>query len=96
MKHASSSALDRLEPLLERVREVGDLKETSRGVFYRRRRAALHFHEDASGLYADARGADEAEFTRLSVDDAAGRTALLALLTRDQPPVASSAAARLS
>jgi len=32
-----------------------DLRERSRGVFYLRSRAFLHFHEDPKGLFADLR-----------------------------------------
>lgn len=63
MRHARTAALDDLEPLLERLRAVPGLVERRRGVFYRRSRAFLHFHEDPSGLHADVRlGADLARF----------------------------------
>lgn len=55
MKHASPSSLDRIEPLLENLRQENGLKEKKRGVFYRRSRAFLHFHEDAGEIYADVR-----------------------------------------
>ena len=55
MKHATAEALDRLEPLLDRVRALPALKEKSRGVFYFKSRAVLHFHEDPTGLFADFR-----------------------------------------
>jgi len=77
MKHAGAAALDRLEPLLEELRGVATLKEKSRGVFYVKSKAFLHFHEDPTGLYADVRAADGAGFDRLKVDDPAGRAALL-------------------
>jgi len=67
MKHAGADALGRLEPLLVRIRAVGALKEKGRGVFYLKGRAALHFHEDPSGLYADLRLAGD-DFERLKVD----------------------------
>jgi hypothetical protein len=76
MKHASATALDRLEPLLARLRAVGGLKEKARGTFYVKGRAALHFHEDPTGLYADIRltGAD---FVRLKVDTPEEQDALI-------------------
>lgn len=55
MKHASATALDRLENVLRDLRTLPGMKETSRGVFYRGGRAFLHFHEDPTGLYADLR-----------------------------------------
>ncbi len=55
MKHVSQEGLDRLEPLLEGLRRHDGLKEKKRGVFYRKSRAFLHFHEDPTGLFADVR-----------------------------------------
>ena len=78
MKHAGQAALDRLEPLLARVRAHPTLKEKSRGVFYLRSRAFLHFHEDPRGLYADVRMPDAADFERLWVDDEEGAADVLA------------------
>ena len=59
MRHATSEALDELEPLLERLRSEPGLVEKRRGVFYRRSKAFLHFHEDPSGLHADVRLGEE-------------------------------------
>ena len=55
MKHAGSAALGALGGLLAEIREHGGLVERSPGVFYRKGRAFLHFHEDPSGLHADIR-----------------------------------------
>ena len=78
MKHATAAALDLLEPLLAQVRALEGLKETSRGVFYLRSRAFLHFHEDPKGLFADVRDADGSDFDRIDVTGKAGRAQLLA------------------
>ena len=67
MKHATASALDRLEPLLAELRELPALTEKSRGVFYRMSAAYLHFHEDKADLFADIRRAD-GEFDRHRVE----------------------------
>ncbi|MFP3902567.1 MAG: hypothetical protein ACLFXM_17050 [Acidimicrobiia bacterium] len=69
MRHARPSALDELEPLLDRVRALPGLVERSRGVFYRRSRAFLHFHEDPSGLYADVRLGDDFERHRVQTPE---------------------------
>jgi len=69
MKHAGGAALDRLELLLGQIRDLGRLNEKSRGVFYLKSKAFLHFHEDPAGLFADIRGADGGDFDRLEVDD---------------------------
>ena len=78
MKHASAPALDALEPLLAEIRDLPGLVEKSRGVFYRRGRAFLHFHEDPKGLFADLRDAEGRDFERIDVTADVGRLRLLA------------------
>jgi len=71
MKHAGGAALDQLEPLLARIRACGVLRENSRGIFYLKSRAVLHFHEDPAGIFADIRDGDGKAFDRLKLDAAA-------------------------
>lgn len=80
MKHAGPAALDALEPLLTALRALPGLKERSRGTFYRKARAFLHFHEDPKGLFADLRDAAGVDFERLDVTEDAARERLLALV----------------
>jgi hypothetical protein len=69
LRHAGAEALDRLEPLLTRVRALDGLSEKARGVFYRKSRAFLHFHEDPSGLHADIRvSGDDFQRHRVEAD----------------------------
>jgi hypothetical protein len=75
MKHAGAEALRRLESLLEEIRRRQGLKEKKPGIFYRKSKAFLHFHEDPAGLFADLRGADE--FDRFQVNTAAQEQRLL-------------------
>ena len=75
MKHASSQALDKLEAFLAKLRSLDGLKERSRGVFYRRGKAFLHFHEHGPEFYADVRIAED--FERLAATSASERAALL-------------------
>ena len=75
MRHASAASLDELEPLLAKLRAVPGLVERSRGVFYRRSRAFLHFHEDPAGLFADLRL--DADFERFRVQDGGEQADLL-------------------
>jgi hypothetical protein len=75
MKHATSPVLDRLEPLLARLRRHDRLKEKSRGVFYFRSKAILHFHEDPAGLFADFR--TSGDWQRFAVNSASERATLL-------------------
>jgi hypothetical protein len=66
MKHASDGALDQLDDLLAAIRGIPGLIEKKRGVFYRKSKAFLHFHEDPAGLFADLRPGSE--WLRLPVD----------------------------
>jgi hypothetical protein len=74
MRHARDQDLDRLEDLLAQVRALPGLVEKKRGVFYRRGRSFLHFHEDPKGLFADISDPDE----RIDVTGPAGQAALIA------------------
>jgi hypothetical protein len=80
MKHAGDEALDQLAPLLVQLRAVDGLRETKRGVFYLRRKAFLHFHEDAAGLFVDVRTNDE--FQRFPVSTTSQRDDLLVRVRR--------------
>lgn len=77
MRHARPEDLDRLEPLLERLRRLEGLKEKSRGTFYRGSRAFLHFHEHEGGFFADVRFQPAEDFARLPATTAAERNKLL-------------------
>ncbi|HEY8003476.1 MAG TPA: hypothetical protein VIE16_04570 [Phenylobacterium sp.] len=74
MRHARDADLDRIDGLLAQVRTLPGLKEKKRGVFYRKSRGFLHFHEDPKGMFADISDPDE----RIDVTDAAGQAALMA------------------
>jgi len=66
VKHATSPALDRLEPLLKRIRRHAELKEKPRGIFYVKSKSLLHFHEDPVGLFEGLRAGDD--FLRFPVN----------------------------
>jgi hypothetical protein len=78
VRHATPRALDELEPLLARVRELDGLIEKKRGVFYLRSKAFLHFHEDPSGLHADVRLSSD--FERFRVDTPARQDDLISAI----------------
>ncbi|RAK61056.1 hypothetical protein DJ021_15170 [Phenylobacterium hankyongense] len=82
MKHAGPAALDDLEPLLREIRLMPGLTERSRGVFYLKSRAFLHFHEDPAGLFGDLRDAAGADFDRFDVTSPPGRAQLLEAVRR--------------
>jgi hypothetical protein len=75
MKHATAQALAQIPELLEQLRAIPGLVEKGPGVFYRKGRAFLHFHEDPAGLFADVRPG--AEWVRIEVSGEEGRAALL-------------------
>jgi hypothetical protein len=78
VRHARPAALDTLEPLLAELRALGGVVEKSRGVFYRRSKSFLHFHEDPKGLFGDMRNAAGDDFDRFDVTEEAGRQSMLA------------------
>jgi hypothetical protein len=80
MKHATSAALESLSPLLEQIRTRDGLKERKLGVFYRKSKSFLHFHEDPAGLFADLTGGDG--FDRYPVNTQSEWKALLSALDR--------------
>ena len=82
MKHAiARRAGRRWSRCWRRCAALPGLKEKSRGVFYRKGRAFLHFHEDPKGLFADVRDAAGRDFDRIDVTEEPGRRALMAAAT---------------
>ena len=80
MKHAGTEALRQLSDLLEQIRQRRGLKEKKLGIFYRKSRSFLHFHEDPAGLFADVGFAEN--FERYPVNTPKERRALLAAIDR--------------
>jgi hypothetical protein len=76
VRHITPGRLDTIEPLLTRLRTFPDLTERKHGVFYRRSRAFLHFHEDGDDVYADVR-LDGPGFDRLRVTTKSDRDAFV-------------------
>ncbi|MBT9314696.1 hypothetical protein [Leptothoe spongobia] len=79
MKHASENTIATLAPLLEQIRPLPGLKEKKTGIFYRKSRAFLHFHEDGDRIYADVR-LQEPDFQRLPVTTKEEQAAFLKIL----------------
>ncbi|MBS0469676.1 MAG: hypothetical protein JSR60_01300 [Proteobacteria bacterium] len=75
MKHAGPGALDRLAPLLVKLRHNAALREKSRGCFYLGGRSFLHFHEHGDEIYADLK--EGSDFTRLPAGTAAQQRQVL-------------------
>ena len=79
MKHSGSQALGALASLREQLRSIPGLNERKPGIFYRGSVAFLHFHEDAAGLFADAK-IDGSTFKRVAVSTERERLALVKLV----------------
>jgi hypothetical protein len=80
MKHATAAALQTLSDLLDQIRERQGIKEKKLGIFYRKSKSFLHFHEDPAGLFADlSLGAD---FDRYPVNTKQEWKALLKAIDR--------------
>jgi hypothetical protein len=75
VRHAGPDALDSIETLLTQLRQVPGVVEKKRGVFYRRSKAFVHFHEDPTGIYADVRLTED--FERFRVQTPEEQAALL-------------------
>lgn len=78
MKHATLETLAGFEGLLGQLRAIPGLTEKRPGVFYRKSKAFLHFHEDPEGLFADYRPGDD--WLRLEVSGAAAQAELVAAI----------------
>jgi hypothetical protein len=76
VKHATSDTLSRISSLLVDVRKVPGLVERKPGVFYRKSRAFLHFHEHGDDVFADLRLAGP-DFERHRVTTRAEQRTLL-------------------
>jgi hypothetical protein len=50
MKHATSTALAGISALLDQIRLKAGIKEKKLGIFHRKSKSFLHFHEDPNGL----------------------------------------------
>jgi hypothetical protein len=70
-----------IEELLGKLRAVDGLVERSPGVFYRRSRAFLHFHEDGPDVYADVR-LSGADFDRMRVSTKREQLSLIGAVRR--------------
>ena len=84
MKHAGADALAQLSELLQKLRNRKELAERRPGIFYVKRKAFLHFHEDPAGLFADLR--QRSDWLRLPVNDPGDHAQLLAAIDQTLEP----------
>jgi hypothetical protein len=81
MKHAGPDTLDELEPLLAEIRALALLTEKKRGTFYNKSIASLHFHEDATGIFADVK--IDGDWQRYDVTKPAARKRLVGVMRKE-------------
>jgi hypothetical protein len=81
MKHADADTLERLDSLLNQLRTRAHLREKTPGTFYVKSRAYLHFHDDATGIFADVK-LDFVDFTRLRATTRTEQRELLSRIDR--------------
>ncbi len=77
MKHAGPECLERLAAVRAALASMPGLIERKPGIFYLRGAAFLHFHEDPTGVFADAKTGGT-DFDRWSVNTPEDESALLA------------------
>jgi len=64
MARADAEALRSLLPVLRQLREIKGVKEMQPGVFYARRDAFIHFHDEGGVLHADLKKPGGSGFDR--------------------------------
>ncbi len=77
MARAEADALQKLQPVLRQLREIKGVQETRPGIFYARRDAFIHFHDEAGALFADLKKAGGAGFDRYPLETAAQQRKLV-------------------
>jgi hypothetical protein len=80
MKHASAATVQQMSDLLDQIRQRHGLNEKKLGIFYRKSKAFLHFHEDPAGIFADI--SDGNQFCRYPANTAKQRHVLLTAIDR--------------
>jgi hypothetical protein len=77
MARADADALRTLLPLLRQLREIKGIKEMQPGVFYARRDAFIHFHDEGGLLHADLKKPGGSGFDRFALATPAEQRKLL-------------------
>ncbi|MDQ6683635.1 MAG: hypothetical protein M3Z16_00775 [Pseudomonadota bacterium] len=77
MARAGSEALQKLLPVLRQLREIKGVREDKPGIFYARREAFIHFHDEDGTLHADLKKPGGAGFDRYPLDSAAEQRKLV-------------------
>jgi hypothetical protein len=84
VKHAGGDALRGLSVLLDQIRSKDGIREKKLGIFYRKSKAFLHFHEDPAGMFADL--SVDGEFQRFPVNSKGEWKVFLSAVERELRP----------
>jgi hypothetical protein len=74
---ADEEALKKLVPVLRQLREIKGVQETKPGIFYARRDAFIHFHDEGGMLFADLKKPGGSGFDRYPLDTPAQQRKLV-------------------
>ena len=77
MARAEAEALQKLLPVLRQLREIKGVQETKPGIFYARRDAFIHFHDEGGALFADLKKPGGSGFDRYPLDTPAQQRKLV-------------------
>ena len=77
MARAEAEALQKLLPVLRQLREIKGVQETRPGIFYARRDAFIHFHDEGGALFADLKKAGGSGFDRYPLETPAQQRKLV-------------------
>jgi hypothetical protein len=81
MLHATENTLAKFSALLASLRAIEGLNEKRPGVFYRKSKAFVHFHEDPTGLFADLRVNVDEGFVRIRVESKVEQSTFIKTIT---------------
>jgi len=86
MLHATEKTLAKHSAFIESIRTIDGMNERRPGVFYRKSKAFLHFHEDPTGLYADLRTDVNEGFVRTRVESGEEQSKFLRMIVSRLAP----------
>jgi hypothetical protein len=81
MLHATERTLAEYSAFFASLRAIDGMRQKRPGVFYRKSKAFLHFHEDPTGLYADLRLNMDEGFLRMRVESKEEQSAFIVTIS---------------
>ncbi len=98
MARLSTSVLENLQPLLDKLQDAPGLVQIKPAIFYSRRIPMLHFHESSDGVVADLKCVTPipSGFDRMKITSVAGRQKLIREVTARCAALAATHAVKRS